>query len=236
MQNYVEVFQSKAFRLATFNTLCFIGVGVPLLMAFSLGLSLLLQKNFSGVSTFRAVFLFPLIVPIASTVMVFDIFFSDAGVLNKILQLLGMSPVSFLNGNAAFWILVGLYIWKNSGYNMVLFLAALNGIPNSIYEAARMDGATKGQLFTKITVPLMIPSLFFVLIISIINSFKSFREAYLIGGTMPHSSIYMLQHFMNNNFSNLNYQRLSVAAIMIFTVIVTLIYILFRLERRAGDV
>ncbi|MFZ2539717.1 MAG: sugar ABC transporter permease, partial [Oscillospiraceae bacterium] len=97
-------------------------------------------------------------------------------------------------------------------------------------------GATKRQAFQQVTIPIMAPTFFFVFVISIVNSFKCFREAFLISGNMPHKSIYMLQHFMNNNFSNLNYQRLSVAALLIFLVIFAFIFILFKIRKKAGDV
>ena len=94
------------------------------------------------------------------------------------------------------------------------------------------EGASYWQTLRYITLPLMTPTFFFILIVSIINSFKSFREAYLLGGANPHESIYMLQHFMNNNFQNLSYQRLSVAALLVFLVIFALVLVLFRLKAR----
>ena len=118
----------------------------------------------------------------------------------------------------------------------MLFLAGLNSIPKDFYEAASLDGATGWNSFRYITAPILIPNFFFIFVISIINSFKSFREAFLLGGTMPHKSIYMLQHFMNNNFSNLNYQRLSVAALIVFIVIFGCVFLLFRLKGKAGTV
>ena len=114
----------------------------------------------------------------------------------------------------------------------MLFLAGLSAIPREYREAAASDGASYWQTLRYITLPLMTPTFFFILIVSIINSFKSFREAYLLGGATPHESIYMLQHFMNNNFQNLSYQRLSVAALLVFLVIFALVLVLFRLKAR----
>jgi multiple sugar transport system permease protein len=133
-------------------------------------------------------------------------------------------------------VLLVLYIWKNSGYNIILFLAALNAIPTAYYEAADLDGAGKFRQLFGITLPLIVPYLFFIVVISVINSFKSFREAFILFGSHPHQSIYMIQHFMNNNFQNLNYIRLSVGAILIFTVIFTLMLILFRIRTKIGDI
>lgn len=233
--NYADVFQSRAFQIAAWNTFRFIIFGVPLIMAVSLILSLLLFRKFKGASFFRSVFLYPLVVPIASTVMVVQVLFSDGGIVNTVLGSMKIPQPSWLDSKYAFFVLLGIYVWKNCGYNIVLFLAGLNSIPQDFYGVASLEGANRLQSFRYITLPLLIPDLFFIFIISIINSFKSFREAYLIGGSMPNKSIYMLQHFMNNNFQNLNYQRLSVAALLVFLVIFALIFLLFHLKRKVVD-
>jgi multiple sugar transport system permease protein len=108
----------------------------------------------------------------------------------------------------------------------------LNSIPREYYESAEIDGAGKFICFRYITLPFLVPTGFFVFIISIINSFKVFREAFLLGGSYPHFDLYMLQHFINNNFSNLNYQRLSTAAFLMLVIIVALTVILYRAENR----
>lgn len=235
-KNYIDVINSVAFQRAAWNTFRFIVIGVPLIMALSMLFSLMLHKKFKGASFYRSVFLYPLVIPIASTVAVFNIIFANAGILNTIYSSLGLPVKDWLNSSSAFSVLIFLYVWKNCGYNMVLLMAGLNSIPHEYYEVAHLEGATGGKSFRYITVPIMMPTFFFVFVISIINSFKCFREAFLLSGQNPDKSIYMLQHFMNNNFQNLNYQRLSVAALLIFIVIFACIFLLFRLRRRAGDI
>lgn len=230
--NYLDLFKSTAFRLAAWNTFRFMAIGVPLLMLISFILALLLYIRFRGASFFRSVFLYPLVLPAASVVIVVQAFFSDGGLMNQFLAWMGMPLEHWIDSEYAFPLLVGLYIWKNCGYNLILFLAGLSAIPKEYREAADCEGATAFQKVRYITLPLLIPSFFFIFIISIINSFKSFREAYLLGGTNPHESIYMLQHFMNNNFQNLNYQRLSVAALLIFLAIFLLALVLFWLKKK----
>lgn len=100
---------------------------------------------------------------------------------------------------------------------------------------AQLEGAGEWQYLRRVTLPLMAPSFFFVFVISVVNCFKSFREAFLLGGKNPHESIYMLQHFMNNNFESLNYQRLSVAAVLTFVLIFAMVALLFRLKERYGE-
>lgn len=236
LKNYKSVLNSSAFRLASYNTFRFILIGVPLIMLVSLILSLMLKKKFKGSSFFRSIFLYPMVIPVASTVMVFQVFFAEIGVLNTICEMLNIPMQNWIQSSKAFPILVFLYVWKNCGYNMILLLSGLNAIPEDFYEAAHLEGANSWQCFKNITMPIMSPTFFFVFVISIINSFKSFREAFLLSGDRPHNSIYMLQHFMNNNFTSLNYQRLSVAALMVFFVIFVLIFVLFALRKKAGDV
>ena len=233
--NYASVFESDVFRLAVWNTFRFLAVSLPIIIVLSFFIANSLFKAFYGSRFFRSVFLFPLVVPIGAIVMFVNVFFSETGVLNTILMELGVTiEGSWLFGDRAFWVLVMLYVWKNCGYNIVLFLAGFNHIPTEMYENAAVEGANKWQTMRYITIPMMRNSFFFVFVISIVNIFKSFREAYLIGGKIPHTSIYMLQHFMSNNFANLNYQRLSIAAFFVFAVIFALVFALYRSWRKSG--
>ncbi|MGI5958394.1 MAG: carbohydrate ABC transporter permease [Massiliimalia sp.] len=234
-ENYLSVIQSKAFRLAAGNTFRFMGVGVPLIMGLSFLLSLALCRQFRGAHFVRSALLYPMIVPIASTVMFFQVMFADQGIVNHLFSVLNLPVKSWLSSDRAFWVLVILYVWKNCGYNMVLFLTGLSAIPHEFREVAQLEGANSRQYLLRVTLPLMGPSFFFVFVISVVNSFKSFREAFLLGGKNPHESIYLLQHFMNNNFESLNYQRLSVAAVMTFTLIFIMVIFLFWLKDRYGE-
>lgn len=227
MKNYRDIFGSYAFRLAAANTFRFMGIGIPLIILLSLGLSLIIFGSVGHAKIFQSVFLYPMVIPIGSVVMFFQVMLSEYGVVNRILYQLGLTEVKWLDSGAAFYVLLFLYVWKNCGYNMVLFLTGLNGIPRECEEAAKLEGAGRWQYFWYIQCPLLIPSFLFVFVMSVINSFKCYREAYLLGGRYPDDSIYMLQHFMNNNFESLNYQRLSVAAILVFLVIFALVILLF---------
>lgn len=235
LSNYAKVFRSSAFRLAAANTLRFLLVGVPLIMVLGFAIALLLQRKFAGTKLFRSVLLFPMVLPVASVVMVVDVFFAQYGIVNGWLENLGLPLTDWMNSPRAFWVLIGLYVWKNCGYNVILMLAGLNMIPTELYQTADIEGASGWQKFTRITLPMVWPSLFFVFVMSVINSFKSYREAFLLGGKHPHDSIYLLQHFLNNNFENLNYQRLSVAAVMLFAIIFALVALFYALQNRYGE-
>ena len=131
-----------------------------------------------------------------------------------------------MNSSAAFWVLVGTYIWKNAGYDMVLWMAGLDGISENLYEAARVDGAGAWKSFCYITVPSLLPTLGMVAIISLLNSFKVFREAYLVAGAYPHDSIYILQHLFNNWFVNMDIGRLCAAAVLLCIVLLVVILLI----------
>ena len=118
---------------------------------------------------------------------------------------------------------------------MVLWLSGLSAINPALYEAAQIDGAGSLQRFVRITLPNLMPTLFTITVLSLLNSFKVFREAYLIAGGYPDDSIYLLQHFMNNNFQNLNYQKISAAAVSIVAALLLaagVVYVLYLIMRR----
>jgi len=219
LDNYISVINSMAFRLAVFNTFRFIGIGVPLLMSLSLVVALLLNTKIRGSDGFRTIYVLPLVIPTASVILVFQIIFERGGIINYLLNSFGSGGFDFLRTGNIFWVLMILYLWKNIGYTIILTMAGLVQIPKDYYEAARVDGAGWFTQLRKITLPLMGPTFFFVMILSIVGAFRSFREAFVLGGSHPHESIYMVQHFMNNNFVNLNYARLSVAAVLTFVII-----------------
>jgi multiple sugar transport system permease protein len=232
--NFKSLLQSESFLLAAKNTLIFNAVGIPLIMILSLAFAMLLNTKINGLRYFRSLFILPLVIPVASVILVWQIIFNERGALNRLLDGFGLMTVDWMNSGWSLAVLVLLFLWKNCGYNVVLFLAGLNSIPKEYYESARIDGAGPWVCLTKITLPFLMPTGFFVFIISIINSLKVFRESYQLAGNYPDMHIYMLQNFMNNNFANLNYQRLSTAAFLMFVVIGLLVFVLFRVESRIG--
>jgi multiple sugar transport system permease protein len=236
LKNYIDLLGNPSFLKAIKNTAMFTGMSVPLNMGLSLGLAILLNKGIYGKTILRTIFITPLVVPIASVVLVWQSMFDINGTLNSLITLLGHDPVDWMKTDWARVTVVVVYLWKNIGYSMVLFLAGLQNIPVEYYEAAKIDGAGTWKQFTGITLVYLTPTAFFVFIMSIINSFKVFREAYLISGDYPHSSIYMLQHYMNNMFAGLDYQKLTTAAFIMAVFIVLLVLILFTIERKINRV
>lgn len=228
LKNYREVFGNTAFQTAASNTLRFTAVCIPLLVALSLLLAVVLQKLKFGKNLLKSMFLIPVAVPAASVVLVWKVLFHSNGLLNGLILRFGGEKISWMGSSASFAVLVISYLWKNIGYDMVLWMAGLAGIPVEIYEAARVDGAGEWKCFTRITLPNLLPSLYTITVLSFLNSFKVFREAWLVAGDYPHQSMYLLQHLYNNWFRELSFDKIAAAAVVNGAVVFVLILLLQR--------
>ena len=235
LKNYIAVWNNGAFQIAVKNTAVFSGLSVPLAVVLALVLALMLECRFPFKSQFRTFFLSPMMVPVASIILVWQVLFHSNGVVNEFLSVFGVKAIDWLKSDYCMVVIVLLFLWKNLGYNMILFMAALNNIPKELLEVAEVEGASKAYQFFHIKLRYLSPTVLFVTILSIINSFKVFREIYLLSGDYPYEGLYMLQHFMNNMYNkNLDYQRLSASAIMLAIVIIALIALLFAIENYFG--
>lgn len=235
MQNYKTIFANQAFRLAVKNTFRFTAVCIPLLVVIGLIIALPLSKLKSA-GIIKSLYLFPLAMPTATIVLVWKMFFYRQGFLNLLLTRLGEWSglwgeihKDYLGSSAALWVLVFSYVWKNTGYTVVLWLAGILGIPNELIEAAKVDGASGIQCFFKIMLPNLLGSLYTIVILSFLNSFKIYREAYLVAGSYPEQDIYLLQHLFNNWFVGLDFDKMAAAAVCVggflFVVIMLLQYL-----------
>lgn len=214
MENYLTVIGKSSFQLAVWNTVRFIAVCIPLLMVLSLAIAVMINGITKLKELLKTVFLFPMAIPVASIVVLWRLVFDNSGFLNAFIDMFHISPVDWMNSPSAFYVLVFSYLWKNTGYDMVLWLAGLYAVPESLYEAARIDGADRKECFIHITLPMLRPTAAMLAVLSLVNSFKVFREAYLIAGDYPHKSIYMLQHLFNNWFVKLDIQKMSAASVL----------------------
>jgi len=233
-ENYSKLLDNNAFKIAAKNTGLFSLVAVPLAVVLSLLLAIMLESKIPFKSQLRSFFLSPLMVPIASIVLIWQVLFHDNGVVNELIGKFGAEGIDWLKSPQAQIVIVILFLWKNLGYNMILFMAALSNIPSDIIEVARLESASAIKIFTKIKIRYLSSTILFVTIMSLINSFKVFREIYLLTGKYPFDSIYMLQHFMNNTFLSLDYQKLSAAAILMSLVMIVIIGALFIVENHFG--
>jgi multiple sugar transport system permease protein len=235
LDNFISVLNNSSFRLAAKNTLTFSATTVPLAVTLSLGLALLLEANIPYRSTFRTFFLSPLMVPVASVVLIWQVVFHFNGVLNEFILSLGGNKIDWFKSDYNQLVVVILFLWKNLGYNMILFMSALSNMPRDLIEVAMVEGAGPVYRFFLVKLRYLSPTILFVGILSLINSFKVFREAYLLTGDYPFGGLYMLQHFMNNTFRSLDYQKLSSAAVIMAVAMVIIIAVLFIIEDSFGS-
>lgn len=226
--NYAALFRNESFLRAAGNTGRFILLCVPALVVFSLFLALLLSKSVFGRGPLRAAFLLPMAIPVASVALLWQVLFHQNGLMNNLLAPLMGGRVDWMRTDWALLCLIASYLWKNVGYTMVLFLAGLSGINPALYEAAAVDGAGPMRQFFSVTLPCLKPTLFTVTVLSLLNTFKAYREAWLVAGNYPQGSIYLLQHTLNNWFTALDMEKLSAAATVTALVILALVALLNR--------
>ncbi len=231
--NYVRVASNEAHQLAAFNTLRFSLTAVPLAVLLSLLIAVIMEAKLPYRSFFRSCLLSPLMVPVASIVLIWQVLFHYNGLVNEALgAIFHLSRIDWLKSSHGQIVIVLLFLWKNLGYNMILFMAALASVPADLIEVARIEGAGRRRIFYTIKLRYISATILFVTVMSILNSFKVFRETYLMTGEYPFDSLYLLQHFMNNTFVSLDYQKLSAAAVMMCLVIMVLVGIMFITEGR----
>ena len=231
-ENFAKILDNTAFRLAAVNTFKFSAVAVPLAVILSLLLAMMLLSNIPGKTQLRTFYLIPLMFPVASVVLIWQVLFDYNGVINDWFLSFGLDKIDWMKSDYSQIVIVLLFLWKNLGYNMIIFMATLSSIPKEIIEVALLESATKWQIFWKIKIRYLASTIVFVTIMSLINSFKVFREIYLMTGDYPYDSLYMLQHFMNNTFRSLDYQKLSSAAILMSLVMIIIIAVLFFFENK----
>lgn len=235
VKNYKIVFTNSAFLLAVKNTLKFTLVCIPLMVALGLAIALAMG-SIRHMQAVKSLYLFPLAMPTAAVAVVWKMVFYEKGFLNKYLEQFGIGGgVDYIGSGAAFYVLAGTYIWKNLGYTIVLWLAGIMGVNGDMMEAARVDGAGKMQRFWYVLLPNLKGSLYIIVVISFLNSFKIYREAYLVAGAYPHDSIYMLQHLFNNWFVNLDLDKMAAAAVVCALFFLIFIMLLQRLwDKESG--
>ena len=232
LDNYRLILQNEAMGLAAWNTFRFIGICVPLQLLLSLLLAMLMQKIHCAKKLLSSTFMIPMAIPAACAALLWQVIFAQRGLLNGAIFSLGAQPRIWLSSELTFWVLIATYLWRNLGFAILLWCAAFSGINQSLSEAAQVDGANAAKRFFYITLPQLLPAAFTITVLSLLNALKVFREAYLIAGNYPHSSIYMLQHLFNNWLNAMDMQKVSTAAVLVALTILVLIIALKSLMER----
>ena len=235
LKNYEALWQNKMFLLGLKNTLELSVISAPLLWVASFLLALMPMSIQPKGTFFRSASLLPYLAPSSAILLVWLILFDYGGPLNRIADMMGVERVMWLESAALRTPIILMFIWKNLGFCMVIFLAALQTVPQSLYEYATLEG---GGFFTKafkVALPHILPTAFLVFVLAWINAFKIFKEVYVIAGSYPDTSVYTLQHYMNNMFSRLDYQMVTAAAYSFAVIVLSLFAVLFILQRRAAQ-
>ena len=233
LENYINIWHNEMFLLGLRNTLELSLLCAPTVWVIAFVIALLLNRLRPGGALLRNSILLPYLMPASAMLLVWLLFFDYGGTLNRIIHLLGMERVAWLQGAALRVPVVLLFVWKNLGFAVILFLSALQAVPEPLYEYARLEGAGFFRQAFSITLPLIMPTAVLVIIIEWISAFKIFREVYFIGGAYPDESVYTLQNYMNNMYNRLNYQNVTTAAYSFALIVFVMFGLLFLLFNRA---
>ena len=238
LNNYVDVLKTPLFWKSLANTVWFVVLALPLSLATSLGAALLLN---SPLARFKGIYRTALFAPVVTTVVAVAIiwrylFHTRYGLINYALGLVGIGPIDWLGDpHWAMPALVLFAVWKNFGYNMIILLAALQAIPQDLYEAARIDGASRRRQFWHITLPGLLPVLLLVAVITIAGYFQLFAEPYVMTRGEPLQSTVSVLYFMyEEGFKWWNLGRASAIAFLLFALILLVTRVLLRFGRRGG--
>lgn len=238
-RNYLQLFNDPLFWQALQNTLYFVLVGGPLSVVVSLGAALLLNSKLVRFkSFFRAIYFAPVVTTLVAVAVVWRfVYHPRFGLLNYFLGFLGINPIDWLGDPTyAMPAIILLAVWKNFGYNMIIFIAGLQNIPEELYEAARIDGANARQQFLHITIPMLAPTTLFISIITMIGYFQLFAEPYVMtqGGPLNSTlSIVLLMYQQGFRWWNMGYS--ASLAFVLFVIILIGSLIQFKLQKR-GEV
>lgn len=236
LDNYITMFtRDSSFWNALKNTIYYTAVTVPVTMAISLFLAILLNQKLKGIVFFRSVIFFPYVASLVAVAVVWMALFNpDKGPVNGLLMALGVEnpPRWAASTTWAMPTIIGLTVWKNMGYYMVVYLAALQGVSSELYEAAALDGANKWKQFLHITWPCITPSTFFILMMLMISTFKSYDIMYITTQGGPGEATKVLAyHIYNSAFISFKFGYASAVAMVLFMIIVVVTLIQFKGEK-----
>lgn len=234
LANFTFQFTNADFWTATVNTVIFTVLTVPIGLSISLLLAVALNK-IRGKEFYRLVYFMPVVTSSVSIGVIWMwILNGDIGILNQLLAMIGIEGPNWLTNTSLVMVSIAiLSIWWQLGYNMVIFLAGLQGIPKSYYEAADIDGASKFQKFCHITLPTLSPTTFFVTIMAIIGSFQVFDQAFVMTNGGPGKASYtMVYHIYENAFVDFKFGQSSAAAMILFVCILIFTLVQFKLQKR----
>lgn len=221
--NYKQLFHYPMFFKSIWNTIKYAVISVPLSIFLSMGIAILLNNPIKGIGVYRTIYFIPVITSINAVAIVWNfIYHPDFGLLNKILSWFSIDPVAWLQDpDWALPAIIFMSVWKGLGHNIIIFLAGLQNIPKHLYEAARIDGASRWQQFKHITWPLLTPTTFFIFTMSTIGSFQVFSQVYMMtprGGPLK-STMVVVYYLYRKAFEQFEFGYALAMAFVLFMVI-----------------
>ncbi|MFD1888260.1 carbohydrate ABC transporter permease [Paenibacillus wenxiniae] len=240
VDNFVQLFGDAVFRKSMFNTLIYVVVGVPLVVVVSMAIAILINQGTSWIfKTFRVIYYMPSITNIVAIAVIWGYLYnSQYGLINHMLEAVGISPVRWLQDpTIAKFSLIIMAVWKAIGLNMIIFLAALQGIPRTYYEAAQIDGASRWQQLTRITVPLLGFATFFVSITTLIGWIQFFEEPLVMTKGDPLNGTTSMALFIyQTGFQRSDFGYAAAGSIVLFAIIILVTIVQFKARKKDSDV
>ncbi|OAA22192.1 carbohydrate ABC transporter permease [Kosmotoga sp. DU53] len=239
LKNYIYIFSDEKFLKSIRNTFYFACVKIPLDLVISLFIAVLLDKKIRMKKFYRVSYFAPVVTPMVAVALIWIWLFDPTfGPFNQILSFVGLKPIKWLyDPNWAMPSVILFSLWKGLGYDIIIFLAGLQSIPNHLIEAAYIDGANSRQTFFKITLPLLSPIVYFVVLMGIINSFKVFAQISVMtpkGGPLYSTGV-MVFYIYQQAFENYKMGRASAAALILFGMVIALTQVQKRLGRKSVE-
>jgi multiple sugar transport system permease protein len=236
IKNFLQMPHDETFLISTRNTLVYVLGTVPATLLLSLGMAVVLNRQMPGRNLFRAIYFFPYVASLVAVAVVWNMMFHPTmGPVNNFLISLGMKNPPRWTASVK-WVMPNIImasVWKNFGYYMVIYLAALQGIPKELYEAAMMDGASPWYRFRRITLPLLTPATFFVTLMLTISSFKVFDlVAVMTGGGPGRASNVLVYTIYDKAFINFEFGYSSAIGLVLFAIVLVITIIQFRVEKK----
>lgn len=236
LDNYSQLLHTRRFWVSLVNTLYFVGIGGPLSVAASLGAALLLESKLTRFKTlWRTIYFAPVVTTLVAASVVWRyLYHTKYGLFNHALGFIGVGPIDWMGDTRwAMPAIILLAVWKNFGYNMVIFMAGLQSIPSELYEAAEVDGASARHRFWHITLPMLAPTFLFVGLTTMIGFFQLFAEPYVMTRGGPEDSTYSLVMLMYEE--GFRWWRLGIAssiAFLLFAITLAATLVQIGLQRR----
>jgi multiple sugar transport system permease protein len=235
LDNFATLLHNAVFRRALFNTFLFVALYVPLNLIVSVGLAVWISPRVKGRKALRVVFFLPVVTPMVANTIVWRLIYQPGGLIDgSVYAISGSHAPTFLGERGwAMFAVVAMSVWQGFGYNLLVFSAALDAIPGQILDAARIDGAGPWQVFRRITLPMISPSMFFATTMTLITSFQVFTQPFLLTGGGPGVDTETLMMFVyNEGFSVYQFGLAAAAAWILFVLILGVTALQFAGQRR----